>query len=127
MAFSWPFKFGNGEMDVAEAMGIVVTGLVVVFLVLVLLVVIFAIMGSFFTPKKTKEEKKQEIPEAKKEVKNVSAPKADHSIIAAITAALHEYLGGGGFVIKKIRPLKVGAKKTNAWGRSGKTENTRPF
>jgi sodium pump decarboxylase gamma subunit len=127
MGFSWPFEFGSGEMNVSDALGVVITGFTVVFLVLILLVIVFALMGKFFTPTK-KEEKKEIKKEAPIKTETVlTASKNDNSLIAAITAALHEYLGNGNFVIKKIRPLKIGKKTTDAWHKSGRAENTRPF
>ena len=127
MAFSWPFEFGAGEMNISDALGVVITGFTVVFLVLVLLVVVFSFFGKFFTPAK-KGEKKEIKKEAPVKVASApSAPKNDYSLIAAITAALHEYLGNGNFVIKKIRPAKKGTKTSSAWNRSGKADNTRPF
>jgi sodium pump decarboxylase gamma subunit len=94
----------NPYYSFEDAMGVVVTGLAVVFLVLIVLVVAFYIMGAFFAPKKVKEEtpapKKPEAP------KPVAAPKkpanSNLAVVAAITAALNEYLGAGNFIIKKI-------------------------
>lgn len=127
MGFSWPFEFGSGEMNISDALGVVITGFTVVFLVLILLVIVFALMGKFFTPAK-KEEKKEIKKETPVKAVSESAPqKNDYSIVAAITAALNEYLGNGNFVIKKIRPLKIGKKTTDAWHKSGRAENTRPF
>lgn len=115
--------FGNGEMNVSEALGVVVTGLAVVFLVLILLVAIFSFTGLFFKPKKKKEMKEDAAP-----APEVTVPASDDkgSVVAAITAALHQFLGGG-FIIRKIRPLKVEKGKNDAWSLDGKTDNTRPF
>lgn len=119
-------SFANGEMSMSEALGIVITGLAVVFLVLILLVAIFSIMGLFFKPKK-KPEIKEEKNETPVLSENTKPSAGDNSVIAAISAALHELLGGKGFVIKSIRPLSVGKKKSGAWDADGRQVNNRPF
>jgi sodium pump decarboxylase gamma subunit len=111
----------------SKAINVVVTGVTVVFLILVILVAIFSIMGRIMAPKKKEKAPKPEVKvetAAKPEVKKVGN---DLSVIAAITAALSEYLGNGNFVIKKIRPAKIGKKASSAWGADGKSQNTRPF
>ena len=118
------------KMSFPEAMSIVFTGLVVVFAVLILLVLAFSLMGSMFAPKK---EVKKETPVSKK-AETPSKPAAPRktpnnnlSVVAAITAALNEYLGAGNFIIKKIRPAKIGKKSSGVWGTEGKSENIKPF
>lgn len=120
-----PFSQG---MDFSEAMGVVITGLAVVFLVLLVLVAVFYLMGLFFAPKKPKVEK-TEAPSAKAVPAPVKqAPSGSSlSVVAAITAALNEYLGGNNFIIKKIRPAKKGKKASDPWSADGRAENTKPF
>ncbi len=122
--------WSNPYINLSEAMGIVITGLAIVFLVLIVLVITFYIMGAFFSPKKAVKE---EVPAPKKPeaTKKIETPKKtsnnNYQIVAAITAALNEYLGKGNFIIKKIRPAKIGNKSSGAWGTDGKSENIKPF
>ncbi len=112
----------------SDAINVVFTGIAVVFLILVILVAIFSIMGKIMAP-----NKKEKAPKPEVKAETVSKPEAvkkngtDLSVIAAITAALSEYLGNGNFVIKKIRPAKIGKKSSSPWGADGKRQNTRPF
>lgn len=118
-----PFEY----YSFSDAMNVVVTGVTVVFLILIILVAIFSIVGKIMAPKKKEKAPK---PEVKAETVSKPATKkadGDLSVIAAITAALSEYLGNGNFVIKKIRPAKIGKKESSAWRADGKRQNTRPF
>ncbi len=110
-----------------DAMNVVVTGVTVVFLILVILVAIFSIMGRIMAPKKKEKAPKPEVKAEAVSKPEVKKSGNDLSVIAAITAALNEYLGNGNFVIKKIRPAKIGKKASSSWSADGKSQNTRPF
>ena len=111
----------------SDAINVVVTGVTVVFLILVILVVIFSIMGKIMAPKKKVKAPKSEVKTEADSKPQPKKPSNDLSVIAAITAALSEYLGNSNFVIKKIRPAKIGKKSSSVWGADGKNQNTRPF
>ncbi len=120
------------NIDIMQALTVLVTGFVVVFAVLILLIAIIKIYGTIVykaqnRPKKEKSNDDDDDTPKGTPVAGTSAGGATGGIsgdvLACIAAAVEAMYGTGAVRIRNIRK----APARCAWGSAGVVSNTRPF
>ncbi len=122
-----------GDIDIMQALTVLITGFVVVFAVLILLIVIIKIYGTIVynaqnRPKKEKSKKDDDdTPKGTSAGGGTTAggtqSGVSSDVLACIAAAVEFIYGQGNVRIKNIRK----APARSAWGNAGVVANTRPF
>ena len=129
-------------MDIGQAFGVLVTGILVVFLVLILLTIIIKIYGTIVhragsgksgSTGKGKPELKEikpvdtKSPVVKAAVSVPAAGGIPQEIVAVIAAAVASIEDGASYTVRSIKKSVTPASARNAWSMAGLLENTRPF
>lgn len=120
------------DIDIMQALTVLVTGFVVVFAVLVLLIAIIKIYGTIVykaqnRPKKDKSKDDDDTPKGTGAGGGTAAGGTSGGIsgdvLACIAAAVEAMYGAGAVRIRNIQKVS----KRSAWANAGVLANTRPF
>ncbi len=115
------------NIDFAMVFGITITGLVVVFIALILLIICMYVMGKIVYGLQNRKNRPKKNPPQKK-ASQTKDQQNNHSIVAAITAAISHYVGENHpFAIREIKPIGARSSAISEWRMAGLQQNTRPF